>query len=434
MSHEKSRPSKNVRVHRPERTQIEMHLASLEQLLPADHRARVVWQYVKSVDTESLYKKFQPTALGKGRPAIAPEILLALWLLATIDSISSAREVERRCETDIPYMWLRGGVSVNYHTLSDFRSDNAEFFEKMLVDSVTSMIDQGFVTLETIGQDGMRVRASAGNSSFRRKERLQQLHAAAKQHVARLREESEDDSKGGQASAGRQSAAKRASEERAERIRRSLEEVDKLAEQKEKRQKGDGDKARCSTTDPEARRMKMGDGGFRPAYDFQFVTDGDARMIVHVDVNNSGSDRGKMAPLHQQVVDQYKVIPQRQLVDSAFATRGDVATLEKAGTAVFSTIKGEKKMKSEGQDPYAPDPRDSAGYAKFRERMSHSASQQIYKRRPSIAEYPNAECRNRGCRLLRVRGLRRVKSVALLYASTFNLLRMMNLGVTFARS
>lgn len=434
MSNKKAGSSKNVRVHRPERTQVEMHLASLEQLLPTDHRARVVWQYVQSVDTESLYERFEPTALGKGRPAIAPEILLALWLLATIDSISSARELERRCESDLPYMWLRGGVSVNYHTLSDFRSNNAEFFEKMMVDSVTSMIDQGYVTLETIGQDGMRVRASAGNSSFRRKARLQQLHAAAKKHVERLRDEAEDESKRGQASAGRQAAAQRAAEERAERIRRSLEEVDKLAEQKEKRKKGDGEKARCSTTDPESRRMKMGDGGFRPAYDFQFVSDGDARMIVLADVNNSGSDRGKMAPLHQRVVEQYGAIPQRQLVDSAFATRGDVAKVESAGTAVYSTIKGEKKMKSEGKDPYTPDPNDSIGYAKFRERMSHSESQEIYKRRPSIAEYPNAECRNRGCRLLRVRGLERVKSVALLYASTFNLLRMIHLGVTFARS
>ena len=413
---------------------MEMHLASLEQLLPADHRARVVWQYVESIDTEPLYEKFKPTDLENGRPVIAPEILLALWLLATLDSISSAREVDRRCETDIAYMWLRGGVSVNYHTISDFRSENPQFFDKMLTDSVTSMMDQGFVTLKMIGQDGMRVRASAGNSSFRRKNKLKQLYLAAKRHVERLRDESDDESKGGKKNAGRQAAAKRAAEERAERIRRSLQEVEALSEQKEKRQKGDGENARCSTTDPEARRMKMGDGGFRPAYDFQFVTDGDARVIVHVDVNNSGSDRGKMAPLHQKVVDQYGVIPQRQLVDSAFATRGDVAQLEQAGTAVYSTVKGEAKKKAAGEDPYAPDPNDSPEYAKFRERMSHDESQEIYKRRPSIAEYPNAECRNRGCRLLRVRGLERVKSVALLYANTFNLLRMINLGVSFAKT
>lgn len=429
MKNKEPASSKTARVNRPERTQVEMRFLALDQMLDRDHRARTVWQYVESLDLEPLYVHFKAVEGAKGRNPIAPEILLALWLLATLDSISSAREVARRTTTDIPYLWLCGGVSVNDHSLSDFRSGNAEFFEKMLTDSVTAMLSAGFVTLQTIGQDGMRVRANAGGSSFRRKPKLEELHQAAKTHVKKLREESEDDSQQGQSDPRRKAAQQRAATERAKRIAESIRQVEELHDQKEKRKKGDGEKARCSTTDPDARRMKMGDGGYRPAYNFQFATDGQSRMIVAVDVTNSGSDRGEMAPMHEKVVETYQQTPEQMLVDSAFATKADVKTVEASGTEIYSTVHGAESMKKRGNDPHLPQRGDSPEYAAFRERMGRDEAIEVYKQRPSIAEYPNAECRNRGCRLLRVRGLEKVRSVALLYGSAFNLLRMMTLGV-----
>jgi IS5 family transposase len=175
--------------------------------------------------------------------------------------------------------------------------------------------------------------------------------------------------------------------------------------------------------------MKMGDGGFRPAYNFQFATDAGARVIVAVDVTNSGSDGGKLAPLHEQVRDTYGTTPQQQLVDAAFATRHDVTQVERAGTKVISSIRDADGLRERGKDPYARGRGDTDEYAAFRQRMSQAEYQALYKQRPSIAEYPNAECRNRGCQRLLVRGLERVKSVALLYALTFNLMRMWNLGM-----
>lgn len=175
--------------------------------------------------------------------------------------------------------------------------------------------------------------------------------------------------------------------------------------------------------------MKMGDGGTCPAYNFQFATDGESQIIIAVDVTNSGSDRGEMAPMHDQVVDTYGRVPREYSVDSAFATKDDVTTVEKAGTKVVSTIHGAASMKRRGNDPHTRQRGNSDQFAEFRARMGESHWQERYQQRPGIAEFPNAECRNRGCRLLRVRGLDRVRSVALLYASTFNLMRMMTLGV-----
>ena len=428
MTQKQPASSKSARVNRPERYQVEMHFMALDQMLSDDHRARLVWQYVESLDLEPLYAGFKSVQGTAGRNGIAPEILLALWLMATIDSISSARELNRRCERDIAYMWICGNVSVNYHTLSEFRSGNAEFFEKMLTDSVTGMVEAGLVTLDSIGQDGMRVRANAGASSFRRQPRLEEHHQAAQRRVEQLHRNDVDDSDSSNQDARRRAARKRAAAERTQRIAEAIKQVRELRERKEKRQKGDGEKARCSTTDPDARRMKMGDGGTRPAYNFQFATDGDSRVIVAVDVTNSGSDRGQMAPMHEKVVATYGRTPNEFLVDSAFATKDDVTTVERAGTQVVSTVHGAEAMARRGNDPYARTRGDSDEYAVFRARMGEEKWRERYKQRPGIAEFPNAECRNRGCRLLLVRGLKRVRSVALLYASTINVMRMMNLG------
>ena len=211
-----------ARVRRPERFQVEMQFYSLDQMLPSDHRARIVWAFVQSLDLTLLYEKIDVTDCKAGRSATAPEILVALWLLATLDGIGSARELNRRCDTDIPYLWVRGSVGVNYHTLSDFRVQNGKFLEQLLVDTVASLIDQGLVPLETIAQDGMRVRASAGSSSFRRKPTLEKLQREAQTHVDRLEQENESESERQHADARRQAAAERAARERKERIDEAL--------------------------------------------------------------------------------------------------------------------------------------------------------------------------------------------------------------------
>jgi transposase len=418
--------SATARVDRPHRSQVEMQFFSLNQLLPADHRARVVWAFVESLNLESLYEKIQVTDRQAGRSAIAPEILVALWLLATLDGIGSARELARRCETDIPYLWMRGGVTVNYHTLSDFRVAHGKLLEQLLVDTIASLIDRGLVPLETIAQDGMRVRASAGSSSFRRKPSLENLQQQAQEHVDRLKKEAESESTRQEGDARRRAAAERAARE--QRIEEALQQHEKLSEQREQRTKGDGEKTRVSTTDPDARKMKMANGGYDPAYNVQFVSDGDARVIVGVEVTNAGTDGGELAPMHAKVCSTYGKTPDKELVDGAFATKEGVTAVELAGTEVVSTVPRSEQLEKHGKDPHARQKGDTDQYARFRARMAEPEYKELYRLRPSIAEFPNADCRNRNLRQFRVRGLVKVKAVALWYALAFNLLRMVNLG------
>ena len=191
---------------------------------------------------------------------------MALWMFATIEGIRSARQRDRLCERDLAYMWICGGVGVNPHLFSDFRTDHGEFLDQLLTDTIGTRIPQNLITLEVVAQDGRRVRASAGSRSFRRQPSLEQCRDEAREQVRTLREESEREADSDASNARREAARQRAATELEQRVHQALEKLPQLREQKEQRKQGTGNEARVSTTDPEARKMKMGDGGFRPAY------------------------------------------------------------------------------------------------------------------------------------------------------------------------
>jgi transposase len=430
MSKQKSQIVRQARVSRPERTQVEMQFFALDQLLEADHRARLIWAYVESLDLEPFYAKIRVSDSLAGRSAIAPEVLLALWLLATTDGYGSARELARLTEEHIAYRWMCGGVSVNYHTLSDFRSQNGQALEKILIDSVASLIKQELIPLDTIAQDGMRVRANAGKGSFRRKPTLEQLQQQAEAHLEKIKQESNSESERIAGEAKRKAARQRAAEDRAQRIEEALKQHNELSQRREKRAKGSGDETRISTTDPDARNMKMANGGFSPALNVQFSTDADTRIIVAVEVSNEGTDGGELAPMQEEVIKNYGKTPEHVLVDSAYATKEGVTAVEENGTKVVSTVPRTEQLAKHGKDAHERQKGDTDQYANFRARMKDADYKKMYKLRPSIAEYPNAVCRNRGLQQFNVRGMVKAKAVVLLHVLAYNLTRMLNLGFT----
>ena len=179
--------------------------------------------------------------------------------------LGSSRGCASGCARDIAYRWICGGDGVNHHLLSDFRTAHGEFLDPLLTDTIGTLIPQQLITLEVVTQDGLRVRAHAGSSSFRRQPSLEKCRDEARAQVRKLRAESEREADCDASHARREAARQRAATEREQRIDRALEELPQRREQKEQRKKGSGNEARVSTTDPEARQRKMGDGGFRPA-------------------------------------------------------------------------------------------------------------------------------------------------------------------------
>jgi transposase len=174
------------RVSRPNRAQIEWRPVALDSLLGEDHEARLIWAWVMGLDLSPLYGSIQAVTGEAGRSAIDPAILLALWLYATLKGVGSARELNRLCEEHVAYQWLCGGVSVNYHTLADFRVDQEAYLDQLLVQSIAALTAEGLVKLERVTQDGKKIRASAGSSSFHRQQTLEK-HVSAQEQVTRLR-------------------------------------------------------------------------------------------------------------------------------------------------------------------------------------------------------------------------------------------------------
>ena len=414
-----------ARYQRAERKQIELKPLALNQMIPEDDSARLVWAYVEGLDLSALYDRIKAVEGGAGRNPIDPKILLALWLYATTESVSSARKIDKFCTKHFSYMWLCGGVSVNYHTISDFRTQHGDILDDLLTQSVATLLHQGLIELSRVAQDGVRVRASAGSSSFRRKPTLDECLKDAEAHLEQLKKEAEEDAS---AEDRRTKAAQeRAARERLERIKKALEEREKLAAKKEKRKKGTGDEARASTTDPEARKMKMGDGGFRPAFNVQFGTTAETYVIVGADVTNQGTDGSLIGPMYDQIGERYDELPEDYLADHGFAQEKDITKLEAEGTKVYMPVKGAYQKLKEGKDPYAPQKGDNEEMKQWRARMGTDEAKEIYKQRTATAEFPNACCRNKGLQQFNVRGLVKVKAATLWYALAHNFQRTLDL-------
>jgi transposase len=410
------------RVLLAERNQIELRAVDLEATISLDHPARNVWAFVERLDLSALYGAIGSVEGRAGRAAIDPKILLALWLYATVDGVGSAREIERLTEAHDAYRWICGGVKVNHHTMSDFRCARVELLDEWLTHSVAVLMEQDLVTLERVAQDGMRVRASAGAASFRRRSTLERCLAEAQAQVQALTGEIEADP---EASHRRRRAAReRAALERQERVAQALEQLAQVEEQKKKKpvakkehesdeQYKKRSEPRASSTDSEARVMKMADGGYRPAYNIQFTTATDSQIIVGVDVNNIGSDLGQLSPMLDQVEQRYGERPAQWLVDGGYARHDDIEDAEGRGTTVYAPV---PKPKDPSRDPHVALLDDSEAIAQWRERMGSDAAKDIYKQRAATAECVNAIARGRGLTQFVVRGLNKVKAVALWYA------------------
>ena len=307
----KDRRAGAARVQRPNRFQAVFRPETLDEVLPADHRARTVWAMVEKLDLSAFYERIASREAGPGRPAIDPRILVSLWVYATAEGVGKARQLERLCEQHDAYRWICGGVSVNYHTLSDFRVGRGKELDALMTQILGLLMSEGLVQLRRVAQDGTRVRASAGASSFRRERSLKKCLREAEERVARLKKEvaGEEDPT---TDRRRKAARDRAARERKERVERALA---KLPEARASKRPPKRDEARVSTTDPEARVMKMGDGGFRPAVNMQFAVDTESRVVVGAGVTSSGSDKLQMQPMLEQIEQRTGRLPDEMLVD-----------------------------------------------------------------------------------------------------------------------
>jgi transposase len=419
-----------VRLRAVVRNQQSFRGDSLEELLPADHPVRDVWALVSGWDVSGFLAAVKSVPGKAGAPAFDPRVLIALWIQAILDGYSSARELADLCEKHLVYRWICGDEPVNYHTLADFRSSHEKAVDGLLTQVVAAAFAAGIASPVRVAQDGMKVRANAGK--YRRKPTLEEHLGDAQTQVEALKERPDDRDGGSAVSQRAKAARERAAKERFERLKRAQEELTKLAEANAKRAADSRTRAaavdpaqlRVSTTDPEARKMRMADHGIRSAFNVQFATTTDGGIIVGVEVTNAATDHGRMSGMMDQVERRTGVRPKEILVDNGYAVREDITELEQKQTAVYAPVKDAGKAQAVGRDPYAARRGDTPEVAAWRKRMGTDEGKAIYQLRGQTAEWANAQNRNRGLTQFRLRGLVKVTAEARWYALSHNLDRL----------
>src|SRR5216683_2952211 len=290
-----------VRLREANRKQLILHPTDLDGLLEAEHPARAIWRVLEGLELGRFEESIKAREGSAGRDATDPKILLGLWLYGLSQGVSSARELARLSMLHAAYRWICGGVTVNYHMLSEFRSAQSAALDELMSQVLAVLMHKGLVKLYRVAQDGTRVRANAGKASFHRRRTLEGCLQEARAQVAALAQEVQRELP--QASARVVAARRRAAREREQRVAQALSELEQLsaaraqARNHSQRQR----EARASTTDPQARVMKLADGGFAPAYNLQFATDTESRLIVGVGATNAGNDSQQLEPMQDQL-------------------------------------------------------------------------------------------------------------------------------------
>ena len=418
--------SHGVRVIRPDRAQLRWDLVDLDSQLPDDHRARVVWAFVQGLDLGEFYDRIKARDAVAGRPASDPEVVLAVWLYATVEGIGAARAIDRLCQQHAAYRWLCGGVPINHDLLATFRRENAALLDRLLTQTITGLVAEKLISLEELAIDGTKVRACAGRGSMSKRRRLEKIEKAVAERVAALKSELEQDP--AEPERRRKQCALQAAEERARRVERAQRKLAELVEEQSKRAKTHAKEEaakgepKVSLSDPEVRVMRLADGAVAPAWNVQVATaDG---FIVAIDPTDRRKDSGLAPGLVESVAERWGRAPQRLLADTTAMTQDDIVKLADRYPAmtVYSPPPPERAEITAGglrkrlwKRRHEPEPVQA-----WRARMASDEGQEIYRRR-KLTERAHGIVKNRGMSRILVHGRDKVRAVCVLHALALNL-------------
>jgi transposase len=400
------------RVTEPERRQAVMRFELPEDALEPEHPARVLWQALGKLDLSAFLDGARAVEGGAGRPTHSPRMLLTLWTYAISQGVGSAREIERLSTTDRAYGWILGDVLVGHQVLSRFRVGHQEALDKLMTDVLAALMHAGVLSLRLVAADGMRVRAAASAPSFRTREALEECREQAALHLKAVLAQADDPALSIIQKGAREAAAR----DFQRRVEEAITTVESLQEERAPSRPS----ARASTTDAEARVMKMADGGFRPAMNVQTATAGSEfggpRTIVAIQVTNVGSDMSAIVPLLDQIERRTGLLPEHLLADGNHQSHEGIVTAMKRGVVPIVAV---NKRSAKDGEKGNPDPLIRA----WKANMQTEQAKRLYRARASLAELTNAHLRERhGLQRLLVRSIAKATSVALLAAITANLM------------
>lgn len=326
-----------ARLKRVDRAQTYWSAVDVESLIGADHAARAIWQLVEQQPLEAFLKDNKSVEGRAGAERTDPRLLISVWVYGLSLGIGSARELARRLDQEPGLRWLCGDQPINHHTLSDFRVDHGKALDGLFSQVLAAMSAAGLVKLEQLTLDGTKIQTHASGASFRREPTLRERLQQAEQLVEQLQQEAEDEGLRGQ----RQAARARAAEQRQARLRQALEELEEIRRHKPA---GEREQARASMTEPEARIMKTGQGGYAPSYNVQSVTDAAHKIVVDVEVTQQASDQQQLAPALERLAPLCGQTTPPVIVDGGYVTQDSIAHAQQQGVELIGPAQNREQQ------------------------------------------------------------------------------------------
>ena len=207
----------DVRLRLPERAQVVWGASCVDDLLPAEHRARTVWAVVCQLDLSGFYEPIKAREGVAGRDTTDPRLLVSLWLYASLRGVGGAGigAVVRR-EPAVPVAVRRREREPPPAGRLPHRPGRRP--GRAVYRAIATLVKKGLVSVKRISQDGLRVRGAAGGGSFRRGSTLSKLQEEAAGHLRQLRELLDDPMRSAGCRRRRKAAKLRGARQRAERI------------------------------------------------------------------------------------------------------------------------------------------------------------------------------------------------------------------------
>lgn len=426
----KPRPHKDLKrkIKSPNREQVKFTSQSLDESIPLNHQARTVWNFVELLDFTEFYKEFYSLDKGVGRAIVDLRILTALWIYAISDGVVSGRKIAKYCIENKAYAWICGGVPVSHHLLSQFRSNFSSQFESFVVQTIAALSKEELITIKRVSQDGTKIQASASGSSMRRKKTLISGALEIRKHIKDLEKQlltgelNKEEIKRKKRELNEEKAKKEKLIKAAQELNKHKEKLNK--NKKKNRQKLLSNKAvselRASSTDPECRKMKIPNHGFKPAYNVQIVTDVDTELVLKTSIYQSSSDGGQLKPMYSSLKSIYDFDIDAYLVDAGYRNKEDFQTLFNDGCLVYSPSKKQKTAALRKRVLEGNLKNDTEADQEWIKRMETEEANELYNHRIRSSETINAFLANHGIKQFLVRGVEKVKGLIDLACLAYN--------------
>lgn len=317
--------------------------SNIFDLLADDHECYLYNDIFQQLNTSSLERTFSRI----GQNAYHPRLIVSILIYSYSQGVFSSRQIEKRCNEDLSFMYISGMNCPNFRVLSDFRKDNAAFFHECFKQSVLLAMELGLASLGHVSLDGSKFKASTSKHKAMSHKRLVEKEKELMKEIDALIQKAnkcdEDEDKEYKEKTGYEIPNDlKFKEKRLTKIKMAKEALEKREGELNPDKEIEG-KKQISFADTDARIMGK-NGNFDYQYNGQISVDKDNQIIVGQHLSQNANDKKEIKPAVENIQKTTGTLPSKLSADNGYMSGENLETLASTDLdAYVATNKGEKK-------------------------------------------------------------------------------------------